>query len=193
VAPLDIRTFFPAGSFVLLHAETVPVADASDTDRSGTTLARLRARLTAEPDLYWRLWLTGVNLVGLVVLSGALLDLRVVIGTGRTGIYRRSLYPLVPPALTLGAALAGPPRGRPRRIALSGGLLVGYVGILAVVGVLGEALRRAPAYPAAGLVGCLALAGIGAALARRADRVSTDAGEGGPGGSTGSPRPDDEA
>jgi hypothetical protein len=64
----------------------VPVVDTSDTDRSGATLARLRARLTAEPDLYWRLWLTGVNLVGLVVLSGALLDLRVVIGSGRTGI-----------------------------------------------------------------------------------------------------------
>lgn len=142
----------------------------TDTDRSA--LARLRSALTAEPDLYWQCWLTGINLVGLVVVVGAVFDVALVVGEGRTGIYRRSLYPLAPPALTLGAALAERCR---RRVMLSGGLLVGYVAVIVAVGVVGEAVREAPGYPAAGLAGCLALVALGAALARRARVVDGEA------------------
>lgn len=142
----------------------------ADADRS--VIVRLRSALTAEPDLYWQCWLTGINLVGLVVVAGALFDVALVVGEGRTGIYRRSLYPLVPPALTLGAALV---ERRRRRLLLSGGLLAGYVVVLAVVGILGEAVREAPAYPAVGLAGCLVLAALGAALARRARVIDGEA------------------
>lgn len=141
-------------------------------DADGSAIARLRSALTAEPDLYRQCWLTGINLVGLVVVTGALFDVGLVIGEGRAGIYRRSLYPLVPPALTLGVALV---ERRHRRMALSGGLLAGYVVVLAALGLVGEAVRVAPAYPAAGLAGCLALVALGAALARRARAVDSEA------------------
>jgi hypothetical protein len=143
-----------------------------EADADWAALSRLRSALTAAPDLYWRCWLTAINLVGLVVVVGALFDVGLVVGAGRTGIYRRSLYPLAPPALTLGAALA---ERRRRRVALSGGLLAGYVAALAAVGVVGESIRNAPGYPAAGLVGCLALAALGGALARRARTVDGEA------------------
>ncbi len=144
------------------------MVDATDSDTdarpSGSPLSRLRAVLTAEPDSYWRLWLTGINLVGLVVVAGALFDIGAVVGRGQTGIYRRSLYPFVPPALTLGAALFGRSR---RRLALSGGLLLGYAALLTAVGVLPEALRVAPRYSLAGLLACVALTAVGWAFARR--------------------------
>jgi len=120
-----------------------------------STLDRVRARLARDPSRYERAWLTSVNLVGLVVVLGVLFDLRVVLGSGRTGVFRRALYPLVPPAVTLGVALRG---GHRRGVALSVALLVGYAVVLWLVGTLGAMLATAPGYAAAGVAGAAVLA-----------------------------------
>lgn len=125
-----------------------------------STLARLRDRLARDPSRYERAWLTSINAVGLVVVLGVLFDSTLVLGRGQTGIFQRALYPLVPPAVTLGVAF----RTRTRRgVALSAGLLVAYVLVLAFVGTLGEMLGTAPIYAVAGAGGTAALA-LGAYL-----------------------------
>jgi hypothetical protein len=135
-------------------------------------LASLRAVLFSgeRPSFYWQLWLTTVNAVGLLVVVGALFDLRVVLGPeGPTGIYQRSLYPLVPAAATLGVAVAERSVGR---VAVSGGALVGYVAILAGVGVVGGMLADGQAFALAGGVGVLTFVSLGVVLGRRAERVT---------------------
>lgn len=127
-----------------------------------STLDRVRARLARDPSRYERAWLTSVNLVGLVVVLGVLFDLGVVLGSGQTGIFRRALYPLVPPAATLGVALRD---GYRRGVALSVALLVGYAAVLALVGTLGSMLATAPAYAAVGVAGTGLLAAVGYLLA----------------------------
>jgi hypothetical protein len=120
-----------------------------------STLDRVRARLARDPSRYERAWLTSVNLVGLVVVLGVLFDLDLVLGNGQTGIFRRALYPLVPPAVTLGVALRG---GHRRGAGLSAALLVGYAVVLALVGTLGPMLATAPVYAAVGVAGAAVLA-----------------------------------
>lgn len=123
-----------------------------------STLDRVRARLARDPSPYERAWLTSINAVGLLVVLGVLFDSTLVLGRGQTGIFRRALYPLVPPAVTLGVAVReGPSRG----VALSASLLVGYTIILTLVGTLGSMLAMAPQYAVVGLAGAglLALAG----------------------------------
>ncbi|WP_246985183.1 hypothetical protein [Halorientalis marina] len=119
-----------------------------------STLDRVRARLARAPSRYERAWLTSVNLVGLVVVLGVLFDLDLVLGNGQTGIFRRALYPLVPPAVTLGVALWG---GHRRGAGLSAALLVGYAVVLALVGTLGPMLATAPVYAAVGVAGAAVL------------------------------------
>lgn len=120
-----------------------------------STLARLRARLARDPSPYERAWLTSINAVGLLVVLGVLFDSTLVLGRGQTGIFQRALYPLVPPAVTLGVALR---TGTRRGAVLSAGLLVAYVLVLAVVGTLGELLGTAPIYAVVSAVGVAVLA-----------------------------------
>jgi hypothetical protein len=124
-----------------------------------------------QPSFYWQLWLTTVNAVGLVVVLGAVFDLRAVLGPeGPGGIYQRSLYPLVPAAVTLGAAIA---ERSAERVAVSAATLAGYVGLLALVGVAGGMVADGQAFAVAGAVSVVGLAAFGLALGRRARRVGT--------------------
>lgn len=135
-------------------------------------VSRLRSVLfsDAEPPFYWQLWLTSVNLVGLLVVVGVLFDVRAILGPeGPAGIFQRALYPLFPAALTLGAALG---QRRPRRVLLSGSALVGYVAILGWVGVVDGLLTTGSQFLFAGVVGCLVFLGLGVVLAVRAERVA---------------------
>lgn len=125
---------------------------------------RLRAVAAREPTFYGRLWLTSINLVGAVVVGAVLFDIGLLLGEGATGIFRRALYPLAPPAVTLGVGLAESNR---RHVAISGGLLVGYVLLLALVGTLGDALAAGQDYVVGGAAGVVALAAIGWTLGRR--------------------------
>lgn len=128
-----------------------------------------------KPSFYWQLWLTAVNAVGLLVVIGALFDLRAVLGPdGRGGIYQRSLYPLLPAALTLGAAVAEQSLDR---VAVSAGALVGYVALLFAVGVAGEMLVSGRPFAVAGVVAVVSFAVLGLVLGRRADRVAGEPGE----------------
>jgi len=122
----------------------------------------VRARVAGDPSRYERAWLTSINVVGLLVVLGVLVDSRLLLGSGQTGIFQRALYPLVPPALTLGVALAA---GTRRQIAFSGVALVAYVALLAVVGTFRTALEVAPVYALAGAVGSLVLVAVGYAWA----------------------------
>jgi hypothetical protein len=122
------------------------------------------------PSFYWQLWLTTVNAVGLLVVVGAVFDLRAVLGPdGQAGIYQRSLYPLVPAAATLGVALA---ERSAERAAVSGGALVGYVALLGAVGVAGGMLADGRAFALAGTVAVAVFVALGAVLSRRAQRVA---------------------
>jgi hypothetical protein len=125
-----------------------------------STLARLRARLARDPSPYERAWLTSINAIGLLVVLGVLFDSTLVLGQGQTGIFQRALYPLVPPAVTLGVALR---TGTRRGTALSAGLLVVYVFVLAFAGTMGTMLGVAPIYAVVGAVGVAVLA-LGAYL-----------------------------
>lgn len=129
---------------------------------------RIRSLIASEPTFYSRLWTTSINIIGVVIVAAVLFDISVVLGEGETGIFRRALYPLGPPALTLGAGLAELDR---RHIAISGSILFGYVGLLALVGTLGEALSASPAYVIGGAVGVCMLMGVGWVLERRRRRV----------------------
>jgi hypothetical protein len=123
-----------------------------------------------QPSFYWQLWLTTVNAVGLLVVVGALFDLRVVLGPhGPAGIYQRSLYPLVPAAATLGVAVA---ERSLERAAVSGGALVGYVALLGLVGVLGGMLVDGRAFALGGALAVLTFVTLGVVLGRRAERVA---------------------
>jgi len=123
----------------------------------------VRDRLRRPPSRYERVWLWTVTAVGLLVVAAVALDAGVVLGEGRTGVFRRALYPLVPPGVVLGVAAAD----RSRRQALLAGCLgVGYLAALAAVGTLGAALRTAPAYPLWGVVVVGACAAGGWVLAR---------------------------
>ena len=123
-----------------------------------------------QPSFYWQLWLTTVNAVGLLVVVGALFDLRAVLGPdGPAGIYQRSLYPLVPAAATLGVALA---ERSAQRAAVSGGALLGYVGLLGAVGVVGGMLADGRAFALAGAVAVAVFVVLGAVLSRRAQAVA---------------------
>jgi hypothetical protein len=121
-------------------------------------VARARERFSRPPSRYERAWFRSINAVGLAVLVAVVLDLDPVLGSGQTGVFRRALYPLVPPALTLGVAVAG---GYRRGTLLSAGLLVGYVLLLAAVGTVGRALELAPGYllVGVGFVAASAVAG----------------------------------
>ena len=124
----------------------------------------------AQPSFYWQMWLTAVNAVGLLVVLGVLFDLRAVLGpAGPDGIYQRSLYPLLPAAVTLGVAVA---ERSLERVAVSGGALVGYVALLAAVGVVGEMLVDGRAFALAGTVAVVGFVGLGVVLGRRAERLS---------------------
>lgn len=124
---------------------------------------RVRARLTREQTEYERAWLTSINVVGALVVAGILFDSGLVLGAGQTGIFQRALYPYVPPAVSLGVAIAG--RNR-RGVLLSTGGLVGYTLLLGVVGTLGTAIATAPVYPVAGSVGVVTVV-VAFALAAR--------------------------
>jgi hypothetical protein len=125
----------------------------------------LRGRLAGPPSRYERAWLTSINAVGLLVVTAVLLDSTLLLGEGRTGIFRRALYPLVPPAVTLGVAVAERHR---RGVALSGACILVYTAVLAGLGTLPDALATAPVYPLAGLAGVAALAAAGFAWTRAA-------------------------
>lgn len=127
-----------------------------------STLDRVRARLARDPTPYERAWLTSINAVGLLVVLGVLFDSTLVLGEGRTGIFQRALYPLAPPVVTLGVAVR---EGRRRGVALSAGLLVCYVAILAFVGNISAMLATAPRYAVVGVVGAGLLALVGYVLA----------------------------
>ena len=127
----------------------------------------VRAVVAAKPGPYERAWLTSINAVGLIVVLAVIFDISTLLGSGRSGVFQRALYPLVPPAVTLGVALA---IGKRRGVSLSAGLLIGYVGLLAAVGTLQASLASAPAYPAAAVVGVAVTAALGYVGTRRTRR-----------------------
>jgi hypothetical protein len=114
----------------------------------------VRERLGGTPTRYERAWLVSINAVGLVVVLGVLLDSALVLGRGEQGIYQRALYPLVPPAVSLGVALAERYR---RGTAVAAGVALLYVLALAGLGTLGSAVADAPAVVAGGAIGLLVL------------------------------------
>ncbi|WP_299269685.1 hypothetical protein [Halorientalis sp.] len=128
-----------------------------------SVVERVRARLTREQTRYERAWLTSINTVGFLVVVGILLDSELLLGAGQTGIFQRALYPFVPPAVSLGVAIAD---GNDRGTLLSAVALVGYTLVLGVVGTLGTAVATAPVYPVAGLVGVGTLVVAAALVAR---------------------------
>jgi hypothetical protein len=114
--------------------------------------------------------LTAINGVGLLIVLGVVFDLQSVLGPeGRAGIYQRSLYPLLPAALTLGAAVA---ERSVKRATVSGVALGGYVGLLILVGVAGEMLIQGQAFALAGGIAVLVFGGLGLGLGRRAQQVT---------------------
>jgi len=123
----------------------------------------VRARLSGDPSRYERAWLTSINVVGVLVVLGVLFDSALLLGSGQTGIFQRALYPLAPPAVTLGVALAA---GTRRQVAVSGVALAGYVGVLALVGTLPAALDAAPVYLLVGAVGSAVAVAVGYLWAR---------------------------
>ncbi len=127
-----------------------------------TVRESLRALLGGDPGPYERAWLTSINTVGLIVVAAVVFDISVVLGSGQSGVFQRALYPLVPPAATLGVALA---IERRRGVVLSAGLLVGYVALLAVTGTLQAALASAPGYAVAAVIGIGVVAVLGYAAA----------------------------
>jgi hypothetical protein len=58
------------------------------------------------------------------------------------------------------------------RVAVSSGALVGYVAVLAAVGVVGGMLADGQAFALAGGVGVLTFVVLGVVLGRRAERVA---------------------
>lgn len=129
-----------------------------------TARESLRALLGGDPGPYERAWLTSINTVGLVVVAAVVFDISVVLGSGQSGVFQRALYPLAPPAATLGVALA---IERRRGVVLSAGLLVGYVALLAVTGTVQAALRSAPGYAVAAIIGIGVVAVLGYVVARQ--------------------------
>jgi hypothetical protein len=130
-----------------------------------SVVTRLRERVRRPPTRYERAWLTSINAVGLIVVAGVLFDSTLLLGSGQRGVFQRALYPLVPPAVSLGVALAA---RSPRGTALSVGALVAYGAVLTAVGTLPAALAAAPGLVAGGVVGAggLAVAGFVWAWAR---------------------------
>lgn len=128
-----------------------------------TAIDRLRAVFEREPTFYERAWLTSINLVGVIIVGAVLFDIAVLLGEGTAGIFQRALYPLVPLATTLGVAISG---SNGRNVAISGGLLAGYVFLLALVGTLGAALSSGRAFVFGGLTGVVALVALGWLLDR---------------------------
>ena len=129
-----------------------------------TARESLRALLGGDPGPYERAWLTSINTVGLVVVAAVVFDISVVLGSGQSRVFQRALYPLAPPAATLGVALA---IERRRGVVLSAGLLVGYVALLAVTGTVQAALRSAPGYAVAAIIGIGVVAVLGYVVARQ--------------------------
>lgn len=123
-----------------------------------TVRESLRALLGGDPGPYERAWLTSINTVGVVVVVGVVFDSSILLGSGQSGIFQRALYPLAPPAATLGVALA---IERPRGVVLSTGLLIGYLALLTVTGTVQDALAAAPGYAGAAVVGVVAVATLG--------------------------------
>jgi hypothetical protein len=129
-----------------------------------TVRESLRGLLGGDPGPYERAWLTSINTVGLAVIVAVVFDISAVLGSGQSGVFQRALYPLAPPAATLGVALAIRMR---RGAVLSVGLLVGYVALLTVTGTVQAALASAPGYAVAAGVGVVAVATLGYAVTRQ--------------------------
>ena len=124
---------------------------------------RIRPLIGRQPSFYGRLWITSINLIGVAVVGAVLFDVSLLLGTGQTGVFQRALYPLGPPALTLGLGVAELNR---RHIAISGGVLCGYLALLALVRTLGNAIATEPRYIVGGVGVVIVLATIGWALGR---------------------------
>lgn len=124
----------------------------------------VRALLDTDPGLYERAWLTSINAVGVLVVLAVVLDSSLVLGRGQSGIFRRALYPLVPPAVTLGVAVAV---GTRRGVFFSTGILVGYVALLVAVGTAQASLASAPAYAVVAVAGTAVAITFGYGIAQR--------------------------
>ena len=72
----------------------------------------VRAVVAAKPGPYERAWLTSINAVGLIVVLAVIFDISTLLGSGRSGVFQRALYPLVPPAGNA-AAFPSPPGSSP--------------------------------------------------------------------------------
>lgn len=128
-----------------------------------SVVTRFRERLGVVPARYERAWVSSINAVGVIVLVGVLFDSTALLGSGQRGVFQRALYPLVPPSVSLGVALAEEYR---RGVAVSAGALVIYLTVLAVVGTLPAAVAAAPGVVVGGGAGVVALAAAGFAWIR---------------------------
>lgn len=124
----------------------------------------VQALSDADPGLYERAWLASINLVGVVVVLAVVFDSSLVLGRGQSGVFRRALYPLVPPAVTLGVAVA---LGTRRGVLLSAGALVFYVVLLVAVGTARASFVSAPEYAVVAVVGTAATIALGYGVARQ--------------------------
>ena len=124
----------------------------------------MRTLLDTDPGLYERAWLTSINVVGVIVVLAVVFDSSLVLGRGQSGVFQRALYPLVPPAVTLGVAIA---IGKRRGVVFSAGVLVGYVALLAVVGTIQSSLVSAPEYTALMIVSPIVMVILGYGVTRQ--------------------------
>lgn len=124
----------------------------------------VRALFDTDPGRYERAWLTSINAVGVLVVLAVVLDSSLVLGRGQSGVFRRALYPLVPPSVTLGVAIAV---GTRRGVLFSAGVLAGYVALLVAVGTVQASLASAPAYVAVAVAGTAVAITLGYGTARR--------------------------
>lgn len=120
--------------------------------------------MDTDPGLYERAWLTSINVVGVIVVLAVVFDSSLVLGRGQSGVFQRALYPLVPPAVTLGVAIA---IGKRRGVVFSAGVLVGYVALLAVVGTIQSSLVSAPEYTALMIVSPIVMVILGYGVTRQ--------------------------
>lgn len=129
-----------------------------------SVVTRLRERIRGMPTRYERAWVSSINAIGVLVLVGVLFDSTLLLGSGQRGVFQRALYPLAPPAVSMGVALAEEYR---RGTVLSAGALAAYTAVLALVGTLPDAVAAAPAMVVGGCAGVAALATVGFAWTRR--------------------------
>jgi hypothetical protein len=124
----------------------------------------VRALLETEPGIYERVWLASINVIGVIVFLAVVFDSSLVIGHGQSGVFQRALYPLVPPAVTLGVAVA---IGKQHGILFSAGVLIVYTAVLATVGTVQSSLVAAPEYVVIAVIGIIGAIALGYGIARK--------------------------